>query len=205
MPQLIATVQGVEVKHVHLHKKRTTLGRKPGNDIVLDNMAVSGEHCVFDIEGLADVFVQDLGSTNGTYVNDHMLRERQQLHDGDRIAIGPFRIRYVQASEQPTGFGETTSFAPDLAGRETHASFQVMTGSSAGLTVPVVKAVTTFGRPGISVVSVSHRRSGYFVCHLSGESPPLLNGQPVGEEPVPLADRDLLDLAGTRMLFQLGQ
>jgi hypothetical protein len=166
---------------------------------------VSGEHCVFELEGLADVYLQDLGSTNGTYVNDHMLRERVRLHDGDRIAIGPFRIRYVQASEQPTGFGETTAFAPDMAGRDVQASFQVMTGSSAGLTVPVVKAVTTFGRPGISVVSVSHRRNGYFVSHLGGESPPLLNGQPVGEEPVPLADRDLLDLAGTRMQFQLGQ
>lgn len=205
MPQLIATVQGVEVKHVHLHKKRTTLGRAPGNDIVLDNMVVSGEHCAFELEGLADVYLRDLGSTNGTYVNDHMVKERLRLRDGDHIAIGPFRIRYLQASEQPSGFGATTAFAAELGPAEGHASFQVMTGSSAGLTVPVVKAVTTFGRPGISVVSVSHRRAGYFVSHLAGESAPLLNGRPVGDEPVPLADQDLLDLAGTRMRFQLGE
>ena len=112
MPQLIATVQGVEVKHVHLHKKRTTLGRKADNDIVLDNMVVSGEHCVFELEGLADVYLQDLGSTNGTYVNDRMVKERTRLHDGDVIAIGPYRIKYLQASEEPTAssFGETQAF-----------------------------------------------------------------------------------------------
>ena len=66
MPQLLVSVEGVQVKHLHLTKDRTTLGRKPGNDIVLDNAAVSGQHCVFELRGLADVYVEDLGSTNGT-------------------------------------------------------------------------------------------------------------------------------------------
>ena len=88
MPQLIASVKGVEVKHVFLHKDRTTLGRKPGNDIVLDTLVLSGQHCAFDLEGVADVFLEDLGSTNGTYVNDHMIKERTRLADGDVITIG---------------------------------------------------------------------------------------------------------------------
>jgi pSer/pThr/pTyr-binding forkhead associated (FHA) protein len=204
MPQLIATVQGVEVKQVQLHKPRTTLGRKPGNDIVLDNMVVSGEHCVFELEGLADVYLRDLGSTNGTFINNQKAKERVHLRDGDTIAIGPFRIRYVQQNEQPSGFGATTQFAAVcMSPAAMLASFQVMSGTSAGLTVPVVKAVTTFGRPGVCVVSVSHRRNGYFVAHLSGETTPLLNGQPVADEPVALADQDVLDLAGTKMLFQI--
>ena len=203
MPQLIATVQGVEVKHVQLAKPRTTLGRKPGNDIVLDNMVVSGEHCVFELEGLADVYLRDLGSTNGTYINDHMAKARVQLHDGDVIAIGPFRIRYQQENERPSQFGATTQFGAAEAGDLKHAAFQVLSGSSAGLTVPVVKAVTTFGRPGICVVSVSHRRSGYFVAHLGGETVPLLNGNPVTADGAALAAGDVLDLAGTTMRFML--
>ena len=206
MPQLIATVQGVEVKHVFLHKDRTTLGRKPGNDIVLDTMVVSGLHYAFDLVGVADVFLEDLGSTNGTYVNDHMVKSRTRLHDGDVIAIGPFRIKYLQASEQPSSFGETMAMTLDShapAQQSMHASFQVMTGSSAGLEVPVVKAVTTFGKPGVTVVSVSHRRTGYFVAHLAGSNVPTLNGRPMGDEPMQLADRDVLDLAGTQMRFQL--
>jgi hypothetical protein len=206
MPQLIVTVQGVEVKHVYLHKDRTLLGRRPDNDIVLDTMVVSGQHCAFDLVGLADVYLEDLGSTNGTYVNDHMQRGRSLLHDGDVVAIGPFRIKYLQASEQPSGFGETAAMSVEsLRMGAAHASLRVLSGSSAGLEVPVVKAVTTFGKPGVCVVSVSHRRNGYFVGPLAGSKPPLLNGQPLGDEPVILAHQDVLDLDGTQMVFQLGE
>ena len=201
MPQLIATVKGVEVKHVFLHKDRTTLGRKPGNDIVLDTMVVSGQHCAFDLVGVADVYLEDLGSTNGTCVNDRMVKERTKLRDGDVIAIGPYRIRYLQASEEPSTFGGTQSFLPDAP--ELHAMFTVESGSSAGLEVPLVKAVTTFGKPGVAVVSVAHRRGGFFATLLGGTTAPLLNGQAMGADPVMLADRDVLDLAGTRMRFQL--
>jgi hypothetical protein len=202
MPQLIASVKGVEVKHVFLHKDRTTLGRKPGNDIVLDTMVVSGSHCAFDLVGVADVFLQDLGSTNGTYVNDRMVKERTRLHDGDVIAIGPYRIKYLQASEDPgSSFGGTQMLSVDPP--QLHASLAVMNGSSAGLEMPVVKAVTTFGKPGVCVVSVAHRRGGFFVTHLGGTTTPLLNGTPFGAEPVQLTDSDVLELAGTRMRFQL--
>jgi hypothetical protein len=201
MPQLIASVQGVEVKHVYLHKDRTTLGRKPGNDIVLDTMVVSGQHCAFDLVGVADVYLEDLGSTNGTYVNDHMVKERTRLKDGDVIAIGPYRIKYLRASEEPSTFGGTLLLGPESP--QLHASFAVISGSSAGLEMPVVKAVTTFGKPGVSVVSVAHRRGGFFVTHLGGSSAPLLNGVALGDDPVMLTDQDVLDLAGTRMRFQL--
>jgi hypothetical protein len=201
MPQLIATVKGVEVKQVYLHKDRTTLGRKPGNDIVLDTMVVSGQHCAFDLVGVADVFVTDLGSTNGTYVNDRMIRERTRLTDGDVVAIGPYRIRYLQASEAPSTFGGTMAFTTETP--PLHGVFTIETGTSAGLEVPVVKAVTTFGKPGVSVVSVAQRRGGYFVTHLGGSTAPALNGLAIGSEPVMLTDQDVLELAGTRMRFSL--
>jgi hypothetical protein len=201
MPQLIASVKGVEVKHVFLHKDRTTLGRKPENDIVLDTMVVSGQHCAFDLVGVADVFIQDLGSTNGTYVNDRMVKQRTKLADGDVIAIGPYRIKYLQASEEPSSFGGTQAFTADPP--QLHASFSVISGTSAGLEMPVVKAVTTFGKPGVCVVSVAHRRGGFFVTHLGGSTAPTLNGTAMSSEPLQLADDDVLELAGTRMRFQL--
>ena len=203
MPQLIATVEGVEIKHVYLTKDRTTLGRKESNDIVLDNLVVSGSHCVFDLKGLADVFLEDLGSTNGTFINNKRVK-RQQLQDGDTIAIGHFRIQYLTASGD-SGFGQTTAFDSQMLGgaASLRASFQVLNGSSAGLEVPVVKAVTTFGKPGVSVVAVSHRRSGFYVAHLGGDTAPSLNARKLGADPVLLADQDVLELAGTRMQFQL--
>ena len=203
MPQLIATVEGVEIKHVYLTKDRTTLGRKQGNDIVLDNLVVSGSHCVFELKGLADVFLEDLGSTNGTFVNNRRVK-RQQLQDGDTIAIGNFRIQYLTASGD-SGFGQTTAFDTQGlgGGAVLQASFQVLNGSSAGLEVPVVKAVTTFGKPGVSVVAVSHRRTGFYVAHLDGGAAPLLNARELGPDPVLLSNHDVLELAGTRMQFQL--
>jgi hypothetical protein len=204
MPQLIATVEGVEIKHVYLQKDRTTLGRAPDNDIVFDNMVVSGHHCVFDLKGLADVFIEDLRSTNGTYINGQMVK-RQRLRDGDVIAIGNFRIQYKEATEHPSTFGETAAMKLDSMGqpRAQHAVLQVLNGSSAGLEMPVVKAVTTFGKPGTCVVSVSHRREGYFVGHLDGATAPTLNGDPIGPDPVMLSNHDVVEIAGTRMLFQL--
>jgi hypothetical protein len=205
MPQLIASVEGVEIKHVYLHKDRTTLGRSPDNDIVFDNLVVSGHHCVFELKGLADVYIEDLHSTNGTYVNGKMVL-RQRLRDGEVISIGNFRIQYLSASERPSGFSETTAMKLDASGqpaRAQHAIFQVLNGSSEGLEMPVVKAVTTFGKPGVSVVAVSHRRDGYYVAHLDGDTKPTLNRDAIGEVPVMLSNHDVLELAGTRMLFQL--
>lgn len=202
MPQLIASVEGVEVKHVYLTKNRTTLGRKDSNDIVLDNLVVSGNHCVFELKGLADVYLEDLGSTNGTFVNNKRVKH-QQLQDGDTIAIGHFRLQYLSSSGE-SGFGQTSAFDTQIMSiAPLQASFQVLNGSSAGLEVPVVKAVTTFGKPGVTVVAVSHRRTGFFVAHLDGDVVPLLNGGKLGPDPVLLSDADVLELAGTRMLFQL--
>jgi hypothetical protein len=206
MPQLIASVEGVEIKHVYLQKDRTTLGRRPDNDIVFDNMVVSGHHCVFELHGLADVYIEDLRSTNGTYINGKMVK-RQKLNDGDVIAIGNFRIQYLATSERSSGFSPETRAMEfdedDDAPRVVHAIFQVLNGSSAGLEMPVVKAVTTFGKPGVCVVAVSHRRDGYYVAHLDGANPPTLNGDAIGDQPVLLSNHDVLELASTRMLFLL--
>jgi len=201
MPHLIVSVEGVEIRHVPLRKDRTTLGRLPDNDIVFDNMVVSGHHCAFDLKGVADVFVEDLGSTNGTYINGKMVK-RQLLHDGDVIAIGNFRIQYQAAAAVSSGFGATMSWLAEPQ-RSAHASFQVVNGSSAGLEMPVVKAVTTYGKPGVAVVAVSHRRNGYYVAYVEGDSQPTLNGGPLGVDAVQLANNDVLELAGTRMLFRL--
>lgn len=205
MPQLIASVEGVQIKHVYLQQDRTTLGRHPDNDIVLDNMVVSSHHCVFDLKGLADVFIEDLHSTNGTYINGKMVT-RQRLHDREVIAIGNFRIQYLAQSERPSGFGATAAIKLDALGgaaKPAQALFRVVAGSSAGLEVPVVKAVSTFGKPGVSMVAVSHRRDGYYVAHLDGPSAATLNGDPIGTHAVLLSNHDVVEIAGTRMLFQI--
>lgn len=210
MPQLIASVEGVEIKHVYLTNDRTTLGRRPYNDIVLDNLVVSGEHCVFELKGIADVYLHDLGSTNGTYLNGQIVKSRQLLHDNDVINIGSFHILFLAKSEheQSSAPEETTAMSLDAIGLPgtagaRQASLKVLSGSSAGLEVTVVKAVTTFGQPGVAVVSISHRRDGYYVAHMDGDTPSTLNGKPISTKATPLAHHDVLNLAGTEMEFLL--
>jgi FHA domain len=201
MPQLIASVEGVEIKQVYLHQDRTSLGRRPNNDIILSDLAVSGNHCVFELKGLADVYVEDLGSTNGTYINGKMVR-RQLLQDGDVMSIGKFKIQYLSANELMDEI-KTAAMPLESSDAGLHASLKVLSGSSAGLEMPVVKAVTTFGKPGVAVVAIAHRRHGYFVSLVDGVQTPTVNGAPVNADGIQLRHQDVLDLAGTQMLFVL--
>ena len=75
MPKLIVSIDGVVIKEVTLAKDRTTLGRRPYNDIVVDNLAISGEHAVLHMIG-GDVYLEDLNSTNGTYVNGRAIKKQ---------------------------------------------------------------------------------------------------------------------------------
>ncbi|HAU58272.1 MAG TPA: FHA domain-containing protein, partial [Comamonadaceae bacterium] len=83
MAKMIVSIDGVVIKEVQLTKERTMLGRRPYNDIVIDNLAVSGEHAVMHMTE-HEVEVEDLGSTNGTYVNGKAIK-RQVLRNGDTI------------------------------------------------------------------------------------------------------------------------
>lgn len=207
MPQLITTVDGVEIHRTYLTRVRTTLGRKPENHIVLSDLAVSGEHCAFELSGLSDVVVIDSGSTNGTYIHGAMVK-MHLLQDGDVMSIGRFKIQYWSANEL-TDEGKTVamSISGGLASAATsgamHASLKLLTGSSAGLEIPVAKAVSTFGQPGIALIAIAHRRQGYYVSCMEATQTPKLNGIAINDEPVLLADRDVIELAGSALEFLL--
>lgn len=67
--------------------------------------------------------------------------------------------------------------------------------------MPLTKAVTTVGKPGVAVASISRRAHGYVVAHVEGSGIPMLNGAPIGSEPVALKSGDMIELAGTKMQF----
>ena len=93
MAKLILSMDGVVIREYLLNKERTTLGRKGSNDIQVDNLAVSGEHAVI-FTLLNDSFVEDLNSTNGTFVNGKPVR-RHLLQNGDIIELGKHKLKYV--------------------------------------------------------------------------------------------------------------
>jgi predicted component of type VI protein secretion system len=216
MPKMIVSIDGVVIKEVQLTKDRTTLGRRPYNDIVIDNLAVSGEHAVMQMSG-NEVYLEDLNSTNGTYVNGKAAK-KQLLANNDTVEIGKYKIKYVSEAAN-AGFEQTMVVKAGAAGMMhapaaatampsaepvKTAAIKVMSGAAAGREVPLVKVVTTIGKPGVAVAAITKRPHGFVVAHVEGASKPTLNGLPIGAEPVTLKHMDVLELAGTQMQFVQG-
>ncbi len=213
MPKVIVSIEGVIVKEVTLAKDRTTLGRRPYNDIVIDNLAISGEHAVLHMIG-QDVYLEDLNSTNGTYVNTRAIK-RQALEHNDVIEVGKFKLRYLSDGQpldatprEPTVIVAAPepmvlSMAPtELAGlgdAPGPALVRVLSGVGVGFELPLRKVVTTVGKPGVAVAAVTRRLKGYVVTSVEGLT--TVNGEPLGAEAVALQDGDVLVLAGARMQF----
>ena len=223
MGKLVVSLDGVVIKEVQLTKDKTTLGRRPYNDIVIDNLAVSGEHAVLQMVG-ADVFIEDLNSTNGTYINGKAIKKQLLTHN-DTVEIGKYKIKYLvdesgdyektmvmrpsaataAASPSPLPPAHATS-AGGYVGLGTHppltpASIKVLNGAAAGREVTLTKVVTTVGKPGVQVASITKRPNGYAFAHVEGANRPSINGVPIVGDSVPLRNGDVIELAGTQMQF----
>ena len=93
MAKLILSLEGSVIREIPLDKERITIGRRPQNDIQIENLAVSGEHaCIVTI--LNDSFLEDLGSTNGTLVNGNPIK-KHILQNNDVVEIGKYKMKYV--------------------------------------------------------------------------------------------------------------
>ena len=214
MGKLVVSLDNVVIKEFQITKERTTLGRRPYNDIVIDNLAVSGEHAVLTA-AQSDVFIEDLNSTNGTYINGKAVK-KQLLSNNDVVEVGKYRIKFLAEDAEdyektmilrPGAFGRapgTIGAAPAAAAGPAAAgpaSIKVLNGGAAGREVLLTKVVTTVGKPGVQVASVTKRPGGYVLSHVEGSRRPSVNGQPVGEDSISLKHGDIIDLAGTQMQF----
>jgi pSer/pThr/pTyr-binding forkhead associated (FHA) protein len=101
MAKLILSMDGLVLKEIPLVKERTTIGRKPHNDIQIDNLAVSGEHAVI-VTIMNDSFLEDLGSTNGTMVNGNSVK-KHFLQANDVIELGKYKLKYIAEAGHPVG------------------------------------------------------------------------------------------------------
>jgi len=285
MAKLILSMDGLILKEYTLAKERTTIGRKPHNDIQIDNLAVSGEHAVV-VSILNDSFLEDLGSTNGTLVNGQQIK-KHFLQNNDVIELGKYKLKYLHeqtgqakaadfektmvlrpgamramqppaagpapapAAVNPQGmppaaahapgaapaarsFGDTqvnqgalasavaaASLAPaaaapapatapapapatapkPAAAAQRVGVLQILTGGNAGKELELVKPLTTLGKPGVQVAVITRRPQGYFITHVEGAHFPVLNGKPLDSQAHPLADHDVIELAGVKMEF----
>lgn len=194
MGKLIISRDGEVLQTVRLDKERIHIGRRRRNDIVLDHPTVSGEHAVI-VTILDDSYLEDLASTNGSFVNGHRVSKHFLQHQ-DRITLAKFQLQFISD-------GVRTFDAAATAGTPAAGHLEVLTGSNAGKRLNLTKASTTLGRPGVQVVAISRALDGYSIVQTEGEAGALLNGAVIGSLPRPLAHADEIELSGTKMAFRL--
>ena len=233
MARLVLSLDGQTLAEYNMSKERYTIGRLPDNDIRIDNAAVSGHHALI-INILNDSFLEDLNSTNGTYVNGKIIK-KHALQQGDVITVGHHALRFIDGeTEEPEDEFEKTMVisardagklvtpppvpAPAAAATSTttqgfgngslpKARLQVLSGQFAGRELELVKTLTTLGRPGVQVAAITRRADGFYIIHVeSGRDGdyPLVNGTPIGPQARKLHDNDVVQLAGVKMGFFFG-
>ncbi len=131
--KLILSMDGSVLNECSLNKERITIGRKPYNDVVIDNLAVSGEHAAV-ITILNDSFLEDLDSTNGVMVNGSPVK-KHFLQNNDVIEIGKYKLKYMndqQGSATEADFEKTMMVRPSSNVSEPE-SVQASPPAAAGL------------------------------------------------------------------------
>ncbi len=202
-----------------MSKERITIGRRPHNDIVIDDLAISAEHAaIVTIQN--DSLLEDLNSTNGTQINGQPVK-KHFLQDKDVIELAHYRLTYVVGTGYPKTSAEKSLGAipahhaqndqylemlqeSGKSGASPQAPvIRILNGVSAGKEILLTKALTTIGRPGVQVAVITQRPQGYCITHVEGDAYPVVNGQAIGGGARSLLDGDVIDLSGTRMTFSL--
>jgi FHA domain len=220
MAQLILSIDSEILAEYKMEKERFTIGRLLGNDVRIDHPSVSGHHALI-INILNDSYLEDLRSTNGTYVNGSMVRKHALQH-GDLITCGLHQLRFLDGAphpEAPSGFASTIVIPPntlpplnlpsatDMASAsEARATLHILSGPSAGRHLPLKKSVTTIGRPDAQVAAINRHGHRYYLTHvetMAGALHPTVNDVPIGSQAHPLNDQDVITVASIKMAFFL--
>lgn len=215
MAKLLLHIEDGTLKEIALNKERTTIGRRSDNDVCLTNAAVSSQHAVLVLI-LSDCFLEDLGSTNGTYVNSKQIT-RHFLQDQDVIEIGRHRLTFradtTPANQTTPVLNEEHAVTlTELGGRpaavqlepeKRKAKIRVLSGPHAGRELPIDKDLLSLGKAGVQVVTITRRPHGYFLTHVEGDAVPIVNGKKLESSTYPLYSNDVVELVGVKLEFVL--
>lgn len=226
MAKLIIKLSNEVVDHIDLRQGDMKIGRKPGCEILLDNLAVSGEHAnVFTIGD--DSFIQDLGSTNGTFINNKRVA-KHHLRNGDTVVIGQHTLLYLQESARAVEhasdeFAKTVVISPMApsaaqstkpaaapandtpvkANDQPAAALFVLNGKTSGRRIELTKSVTNLGKTGRPAGVILRGADGYALRAAGDDETPKVNGRTVSETGTKLRNGDIIEVAGTRLQFYL--
>ena len=191
--RLVLSFGDLVLRSIPIVKETITIGRRPYNDVALDDLTVSGEHAVILVVD-GERVIKDLNSRNGTQVNGLPIQSRRLEH-ADLIEVGIYRLRYLveRRTVPPT--------APDAPGAQ--PVLEWLSGPERGREQVVDRPIVSITGGVNQVAVLSRRKNGYFLTHLEGLAFPLVNGESIGLVSHRLADGDLVELAGTMVRVHL--
>jgi len=190
MEKVVVLKDGVDKGEVPLEGKRISIGRDLSSDIPLSDLSVSRNHAclvrVFD-----DYYVEDLGSTNGTFLNDRQVK-KHIIRNDDRLRIGSFELIFIGKATSAVDLDRTVVLQPRTAasairqpGRSQPqraivpkiATLRFFRGPLKGLQERIDRSLYTIGRPGSAVAAIARRPLGFYLLHIGGDQYPSINNQ----------------------------
>jgi pSer/pThr/pTyr-binding forkhead associated (FHA) protein len=224
MAKLVLSADGTIINTRFIDKERITIGRGPDNDIPIGDGTVSAQHAEIVTVG-EDQIVVDLDSLAGTFVNGQRV-SRQILAHRDVIEFGRFSLRYLNSKTSGESDFERTTIidaVPDLlrpadaagqaAAPVAHAARAVSvrfpsgrlrrSGGQGPECIELDRVVAMLGVPGVQLAVVTRRPLGFFLTHVEGKSGASINRRPIDRDAQPLANGDVIEVAGQRYEFHL--
>lgn len=231
MAKILLKYKEAVVKEIELDKEVMTIGRKPDNDIVIDNQAVSGHHASIKREGGA-LFIEDLSSLNGTYLNSQKV-SKAELFNNDVILIGVHTLDVASDKNRETdkksftmrgrSMDETMVIAPedkkkiitaaDKSVPEPLGGFLVIEGSTDQKEYELKERVSSIGKEDGSAIKlkgffapklaalINRRKEGYFITP-SGGKELKVNGKTI-ERRYDLKDGDIVEVGNLKLQFYI--
>ena len=219
MSKLIMTLDGAVVREYPIEKDSISIGRKHGNDIQLNDLTVSGRHSLIVKMG-EHVYVDDLGSTNGTLLNGARVAKTLIKH-GDVIQVGNYQFTYfdndeteyeptmfIQAEIEETQLIDANAKPATIATKgERLAGVKIMNGPMAKKVLELRKPFNTIGFNGIKMAMIARNANNYSISALKSNKlrrandVAMVNGKPISMEALKLKEHDIIELAGTQMQF----
>lgn len=204
MSKLTLSFKGKVLNVYPLASGETVIGSDPSCQLHIDSLAVAPRHASVNVSD-EEVLLRDLGASEGILINGKRIEGEHKLEDHDQVQIGKHTLEYHFEPSAPAPEERSESISDFAAAQNSpkNAWLQILTGNNVGKTISLKNNMTNLGKAGVQTAVIARRGNGYFITHLEGASPPLVDGRSIGEDSLQLHDGNIIQLGNVKMQFTL--